>query len=171
MKRFIALMMVGVMSAACLKAATEPTASFQAGGIEKVVHNMTARQVVNVATLAPFVTPQEAVPTARIIPVALSEVRPLAATKVVLHRATGIFNLKPAWLAVSKDTVRWKAVAHRSLAAKAGFSAASPPTAPLGPDKPASVTTQSTVRLAWHPPDDNDPVAIEEGRHAGLSNS
>lgn len=161
-------MMVGVVSAACLKAASEPTASFQAGGIEKVMPVMTNRQVVNVAPYwVTFITQKEAQPsTVHINPGVLSEVRTSAATKIAAHRAPGVFNLKPAWLA-SSDPVHWKA-AHRTPTAEVGFTcaaAAQPPKSPK-PDNPAlSIATEKTPS-AWHMPADDNPGAIE-GREGG----
>lgn len=139
MKRVLTLIAVAV-SLSCLQAASEPTASFQAGGIEKVMLDMTNRQVVNVAPhWASFVTQKEAQKiTVHINPGVLSEVRTSAATKIAAHRAPGVFNnLKPAWLA-SSDPVHWKVV-HRTPTAEVGFTcaaAAQPPKSPK-PDNPA----------------------------------
>ena len=146
MKRIFALMLVAV-SVACLQAAPERTVSSQAGGIEKVVQTATPQLNIQVADFnAALFT----------IPVAvLVDVRPqAAATKVV---------------AFSAAPVHWK-VAYRATVVETSLvCAASPPTAPLGPDNPAlAASVQNMARPAWHMPADYDP-AIEVAPHRSLT--
>jgi hypothetical protein len=163
--RFIAFIAV-VASAACLPAA--PATVSYAGGIEVAL----TPQVVDVSGFKPLhiTSPVADIPSAAVLetgiadstyaaqfdPVAvLKDAQPTALTKVA---------------AVSTQ-VRLK-VAHRAPASVWFICAAasSPPTTSFAPDKPeAGLVGTTKTPLAWHMPADNDPVAIEEGRHAGLS--
>ena len=140
MKRILALMLVAV-SVACLQAAPERTVSSQADGIEKVVQIATPQLNIEVLDFnAALFT----------IPVAvLVDVRPqAAATKVVA------FNTAP---------VHRKVVYRAPVDSAWLICAASPPTAPLGPDNPGlAASVQNTPRLTWYPPADYDPAI--EGR-------
>ncbi|MDQ5911895.1 MAG: hypothetical protein QG568_108 [Patescibacteria group bacterium] len=135
MKRILALMLVAV-SVACLQAAPERTVSSQADGIEKVVQ-ITAPQInIEVADF-------NAAPSFSLLDVP-RDARAIAVTKV----ADG----SPA---------HWKAAAYRVQVVETSLIcavASQPPTAPPGPDNPASVGfVKNTARPAWHMPAPDNP--------------
>jgi hypothetical protein len=146
MKRILALMLVAV-SVACLQAAPERTVSSRADGIEKVVQIATPQLNIQVADFnaALFTTPVAV----------LVDVRPQAAS-------TKVF-------AFSAAPVHWK-VAYRAPIVEIGLiCAASPPTAPLGPDNPGALgfVADNKTPSAWLTPDTADPTieVAQEGQN------